>query len=53
MQERNIAETQCKVVYLTSHQRKIIPQSQWNEYEDWQPKLYTEVYANTMGVTFL
>ena len=47
MQERNIAETQCKVVYLTSHQRKIIPQSQWNEYEDWQQRNYTRKFTQT------
>ena len=35
-QKKNIAETQCKDFYHTLHQRKIIPQCQWNKCKDWQ-----------------
>ena len=41
-QEKNIDETQCKHLYCTLHQKKIIPQFQWNKYEDWQQQYYTQ-----------
>ena len=41
-QEKNITETQCKDLYRTLQQRKIIPQCQWNKYEDWQQQDYTQ-----------
>ena len=41
-QEKNIAYTQCKDLYRTLHQRKIIPKYQWNKYEDWQQQYYKQ-----------
>ena len=41
-QEKNIVETQCKDLYRTLHQRKIIPQWQWNKYGDCQQQYYTQ-----------
>ena len=40
--EKNIAHTQCKDLYRTLHQRKIIPKYQWNKYEDWQQQYYKQ-----------
>ena len=44
-QEKNIAETQCIDLHHTLHQRKIIPQCQWNNYEDWQQQHYTQKHT--------
>ena len=44
-QEKNIAETQCKDLYRTLHQRKRTPQCQWNKYEGWQQQHYTEKFT--------
>ena len=41
-EEKNTGETQCKDLYRTLHQRKIIPQCQRNKYEDWQQQNYME-----------
>ena len=41
-QEKNIVETQCKDLYRTFHQKKIIPQCQWNKYKDWQQQNCTQ-----------
>ena len=41
-QEKKIAETKCKDLYRTLHQRKIIPQRPSNKYEDWQQQNYTQ-----------
>ena len=31
-----------KDLYRTLHQRKLISQSQWNEYEDWKQQNYAQ-----------
>ena len=41
-QEKSNAETQCKDLYRTLHQREIIPQCQWNKYENGQQQNYTQ-----------
>ena len=41
-EEKNTGETQCKDLYRTLHQRKMIPQCQRNKYEDWQQQNYME-----------
>ena len=41
-QEKNIAKAQFKDLCRTLNQRKIIPQCQWNKYEDWQHQIYTQ-----------
>ena len=40
--EKNIAEAQCKNLSCTLHQKKKIPQCQWNKYEDWQQQHYMQ-----------
>ena len=37
-----MGKTHCKNLYCTLHQEKIIPQCQWNKYEDWQQQNYTQ-----------